>query len=237
MSSRIGICRVSSFRGGSQLRWPALKSASQCPLWLSRSLTDPESLLSADSRCSDLPVWNALKHQRDVGFIPGYSQSISLQSGDSSPFCLFLFHIRSEPTGGRLIYRSHGNCPRKAKSVWWRRKKEKTLYLPVEGQLLGGAWAVFPLLTELFGPRLVKINQNKVDTVWGPQSAQVGNIHSPQGQSTDGLCQEGPSCGGGGNTVLAWRSWAICLLRLFHFRLQLWLSAAPTTDGQLSERC
>ncbi|KAK1878586.1 Octopamine receptor beta-2R [Dissostichus eleginoides] len=42
-----------------------------------------------------------------------------------------LGHI-SEPTGGRLLYRSHGNCPRKAGGER-RRKKHNNLHLPLEG--------------------------------------------------------------------------------------------------------
>ncbi|KAJ4936769.1 hypothetical protein JOQ06_001355, partial [Pogonophryne albipinna] len=39
---------------------------------------------------------------------------------------------RSEPTGGRLLYRRHGNCPRKAGGER-RRKKHNNLHLPLEG--------------------------------------------------------------------------------------------------------
>lgn len=92
----------------------------------------------------------------------------------------FLLYIRSKPTGGRLLCCSHGNCPRKAKSVWWRRrrKKRKTLHLPLEGQLFGWAWAVstlpsvFYFLTDLW---LIKLNQNKKWILYmGPPVRQDG---------------------------------------------------------------
>lgn len=150
-------------------------------------------------------IWNA-------GLIPGYSWSISLRSGDLSPFChFFLLYIRSKPTGGRLLCCSHGNCPRKAKSVWWRRR-EKNLHLPLGGQLFRWAWAVFPLLSVFYCLAdlwLVKLNQHKNGHgTRGPQSAKMGRVRSPRGWSTDGPSQEEVSCGGGGKWAQSWHGGA-----------------------------
>lgn len=77
------------------------------------------------------PCMNVRKHHRvwNLGFIPGHSQSISLQSVDLSPFFLAFFppYIRSKPTGGRLLYRSHGNWPQKASSVAEKKKNKPLL--------------------------------------------------------------------------------------------------------------
>lgn len=41
----------------------------------------------------------------------------------------FSFYIRSKPTGGRFLYCSHGNCPRKAMSVRKERGERRFIYL------------------------------------------------------------------------------------------------------------
>ena len=136
MSSRRGVC-------GASCLGAAVTRAKICcphPLWRRLSLTDLETFLSAESRRFFFVFFlsacvNVLKHQRlwNVGFIPGYSRSVRLQSVDLSLFAFFLSYIRSEPTGGRLLYCSHGNCPRKTKRDGEKKKKERNPSLTFRG--------------------------------------------------------------------------------------------------------
>lgn len=143
---------------------------------------------------------NVLKHQRvgNVGFIPGYSGSISLL------ICLFLpfSSFTSEGSPQVVAYftvamtTAHGK-PR----VFGGEEEEKNPLLTFRGaapwlSVCGYSFAKCVLGSD--GP----LTQNKMDTA--TPSAQVGHVHSPQGQSTDGLNQEGVSCVGGGNWAQSW---------------------------------
>lgn len=133
------------------------------------------------------------------------------QSVCSLLICLFLpfFSRTSEASPQVVAYftvamaTAHGK-PRETK----KKKKRETLHLPLEGQLLGRAWAISPLLSVFFRLRRTSDSEQNGHCSGGPQSVQVGHIHSPQGQSTDGLCQEGVSCGGGGSWAQSWHGGA-----------------------------
>lgn len=213
MSSRRRICGASCF-GGVQAAMTRTKIC--CPLWLWLSDWSRDSPVCWIKMFSSACV-NVLKHHRiwNVGFIPGYSRSISLRSGDLSLFAFFSF-CTSEASPQVVAYfavvmaTAHGK-PRVFGGEEGK-KKRKTLHLPLEGQLFGWAWAVSPLLsvfyclTDLW---LRKLNQNKNGhCTRGPQSAKVGHIDSPRGQSTDGLSQEEVSCGGGGKWAQSWHEGA-----------------------------
>lgn len=96
---------------------------------------------------------NVLKHQRrrNVGFIPGYSRSISLQSGDLSLFAFFSRRFTSEASPQVVAYfavamaTAHGK-PRVLGRKEKEKKKRKTFRLPLEGQLLGCAWVVLRVI-------------------------------------------------------------------------------------------
>jgi len=112
-------------------------------------------------------------------------------------------YIRSKPTGGRLLYRSHGNCPQKAHSVWWRRRKPSITFRRAASRMSVGGFSVAKCVLVFEGPQ-----SDSEQNGHCPPSAQVGHIHSPQGPSTDGLIQEEVTCGGGGNWAQSWHGGA-----------------------------
>lgn len=114
---------------------------------------------------------NVLKHQtsRNVGFIPGYSRSISLQSVDLSLFAFFAFTSEASPQVVAYFTVAMATAHGKPRVFDGEEEEKKTPSLTFRGaapwRSVGG-FSLAKCVLDSDGP----LTQNKMDTVAGASS-------------------------------------------------------------------